>query len=44
VVFDWVEPQAVPGESEAERFGPRTPIGGNYPDDPVYHMGKGRAG
>lgn len=44
VVFDWVEPQAVPGESEAERFGPRTPIGSSYPDDPVYHMGKTRAG
>ena len=39
VVFDWVEAQPVPEESEAVRFGPRTPIGGSHPDDPVYHMG-----
>ena len=44
VVFDWVEAQAVPEESEEVRFGPRTPIGGNYPDDPVYRMGKGKSG
>ncbi len=43
VVFDWVEAQAVPEESEAVRFGPRTPIGNSYPNDPVYHMGKGKA-
>lgn len=43
VVFDWVEAQDVPAESEEVRFGPRTPIGGNYPDDPVYQMGKRNA-
>ena len=44
MVFDWVEPQAVPEDSEEVRFGPRTPIGSNFPDDPVYHMGKRKAG
>jgi hypothetical protein len=43
VVFDWVEPQPVPEEDEDARFGPRTPIGGYYPYDPVYYMGKGKA-
>ena len=36
VVYDWAEDQPVPEGSEAERFGPRQPIGGAYPDDPVY--------
>ena len=36
VVFDWVERQTVPEGSEEARFGPRTPIGSDYPDDPVY--------
>lgn len=38
VVYDWVEPQDVPEDDEAARFGPRVPIGRNYPDDPVYSM------
>ncbi|MEQ5869068.1 nuclear transport factor 2 family protein [Sagittula sp. NFXS13] len=39
VVYDWVEPQAVPETSEIDRFGPRQPIGGVFPDDPVYKIG-----
>ena len=38
VVYDWVTPQDPPAQSEQDRFGPRTPIGGSYPDDPVYHI------
>jgi hypothetical protein len=38
VVFDWVEPMALPQGSEAERFGRRQPIGGLCPDDPVYAL------
>ena len=40
VVYDWVEPQVVPEGDDASRFGPRLPIGSNFPDDPVYHFGK----
>lgn len=39
VVYDWVDPQQVPDLPEAERFGPRTPIGCPWPDDPVYRIG-----
>lgn len=38
VVFDWAEQMPLPPGSEAERFGHRTPIGGRYPDDPVYTL------
>jgi hypothetical protein len=38
VVYDWVEDQPVPTGTEAERFGPRQPIGGVWPDDAVYHI------
>ena len=39
VVYDWVQPMgAAPAGSEAERFGPRTPIGGRAPDDPWYAL------
>jgi hypothetical protein len=38
VVYDWVEEQPTPAGSETERFGPRQPIGGAYPDDPVYSL------
>lgn len=41
VVYDWVDHQPVPQGSEAERFGPRQPIGAPWPGDPVYHIGKG---
>lgn len=40
VVYDWVEPQPVPEGSEEVRFGPRQPIGSNFPDDAVYHIGE----
>lgn len=44
VVYDWVEEQAPPERSEAERFGPRQPIGAARPSDPVYALLSGRAG
>lgn len=40
VVYDWIENQEVPEGSEPDRFGPRTPIGGVFPNDPVYSIGK----
>lgn len=40
VVYDWVEEQTPPERTEAERFGARRPIGGAWPDDPVYASGK----
>lgn len=43
VVYDWVEAQSVPDDSEVTRFGLRTPIGGNFPDDPVYKIGHGKS-
>jgi hypothetical protein len=38
VIYDWVEEQPLPAESEAERFGVRKPIGGKKPDDAVYEL------
>jgi hypothetical protein len=38
VVFDWLEEQALPEASEESRFGLRRPIGGTYPDDPIYEL------
>lgn len=38
VVYDWVEEQVPPEGSEAERFGLRQPIGGAFPEDPVYAL------
>ncbi|HZG29414.1 MAG TPA: nuclear transport factor 2 family protein [Ensifer sp.] len=38
VIYDWVEEQPLPAESEAERFGVRQPIGGKKPDDAVYEL------
>ena len=43
VVFDWVEEQQAPVGAETERFGRRQPIGGAFPDDPVYGIGAGKA-
>ncbi len=37
VVFDWVVTSPPPKASESERFGALTPIGSNYPDDPIYN-------
>jgi hypothetical protein len=38
VVYDWVDEQTPPEKSEFERFGARQPVGGAYPDDPVYAL------
>lgn len=40
VIYDWVESQEVPADSEAKRFGPRLPIGASYPDDAIYKLGR----
>lgn len=40
VAYDWLDPQPVPEGTDAERFGPRQPVGGSYPDDPVYRIGR----
>ncbi|MCB1395188.1 MAG: nuclear transport factor 2 family protein [Rhodobacter sp.] len=39
VVYDWVQPETPFTEGEAARFGLRRPIGREFPDDPVYHIG-----
>lgn len=41
VVYDWVDHQQPPADSEPERFGPRTPIGTQWPNDPVYAIFQG---
>ena len=41
VAYDWVDDQVPPEGIEAERFGPRQPIGCLHPDDPVYAIGAG---
>jgi hypothetical protein len=38
VVYDWVEEQPVPQESESDRFGVRQPIGSAFPADPIYAL------
>ena len=38
VVYDWVRPLGTPEGTEAERFGPRQPIGGVRGDDPVHAL------
>jgi hypothetical protein len=38
VVYDWIEEQTPPAESEDVRFGVRKPIGGSFPNDPVYEL------
>lgn len=40
VVYDWVDHQEPFAGTEAERFGPRTPIGSAWPEDPVYSIGR----
>lgn len=40
VVYDWLEEQSPPEQSDSARFGPRVPIGCAWPDDPVYHIGR----
>jgi hypothetical protein len=43
VAFDWVEEQAAPEATEEKRFGSRKPIGGNFPNDPIYDLLKSGA-
>ncbi len=38
VVFDWTENSPASNGTETERFGQKTPIGGNFPNDPVYRL------
>lgn len=38
VVYDWVERQEAPDDSEEQRFGQRTPIGGRAPNDAIYSL------
>ena len=38
VVYDWVEEQSPPIESEDKRFGLRKPIGDNFPHDEIYRL------
>lgn len=40
VAYDWVEEQTPPETGEAERFGPRQPIGAAAPSDPIYALRK----
>ncbi|MBX3681281.1 MAG: nuclear transport factor 2 family protein [Thauera sp.] len=40
VVYDWAEDQPVPQGTEADRFGPRQPVGSAFPHDPVYAIGR----
>ena len=37
-MFDWIEEMPLPPGTEDERFGKRKPVGGRYPDDPVYAL------
>jgi len=38
VVYDWIEEQTPPAESETARLGPRKPIGAKFPHDPIHHL------
>jgi hypothetical protein len=38
VAYDWMEEQTPSEASDEARFGPRQPIGGAFPDDPVYTL------
>ena len=38
VAFDWVEEQPAPDVTEDVRFGVRKPIGGSFPNDPIYEL------
>jgi SnoaL-like domain len=40
VVYDWVEEQAPPAETEEVRFGLRKPVGGSFPRDPIFELRK----
>ena len=36
--IDWVDEQVAATEPEAQRFGPRLPLGTRFPDDPIYEL------
>ncbi|CAM3770679.1 hypothetical protein CCOS865_03131 [Pseudomonas reidholzensis] len=36
VIYDWVEEQPAVLKSINDRFGPRVPVGGRWPDDEIY--------
>jgi ketosteroid isomerase-like protein len=38
VVYDWLRPLGTPEGTEAQRFGPRQPIGGLVGQDPIYEL------
>ncbi len=38
VVYDWMRPLGTPEGTEAERFGPRQPVGALFGKDPVYAL------
>lgn len=38
VVYDWLRPLGTPHGTEAERFGPRQPIGGVQGNDPIHAL------
>jgi ketosteroid isomerase-like protein len=38
VVYDWLRPLGSPEGTEAQRFGPRQPIGGLVGQDPIYEL------
>lgn len=42
LVYDWVDEQVAATEPEAVRFGPRLPLGGRFPDDPIYDLLRAR--
>jgi hypothetical protein len=42
LAYDWVDEQAAATEPEAVRFGPRLPLGGRVPDDPIYDLLRAR--
>ena len=42
LAYDWVDEQVAATEPEAVRFGPRLPLGGRFPDDPIYDLLRAR--
>jgi hypothetical protein len=36
VIFDWIEKSPPTPGVHPERFGGRTPVGGRFPEDPLY--------
>jgi hypothetical protein len=43
VVYDWMDEQEPPAQSDEERFGPRRPIGAPFPQDTVYALLKAQS-